>query len=317
MRNPYTSSEKRAVFRCIFYSLVTLIIVGIASALKWEEARHFTEEWFLWRDPVAAGMICGLVLSLLGVYILLNRIVFVSLAISQGASFGIFFAFLIGAWTGVNLENSAIPLFIGLLMAIATAVFFARYRRKSRYPDESLIALIYIATSGLIILIGDRISQGRHNIDNLLFGDAVAVTAEDLGLIAAVAVPVLAFHLIYRRQFLYGSADSDFMKIRGMKSRAWMIFLYFTLTAAITASLKVVGALPVFALMVLPPFISLKKGRGLGDAFLVSILIGTLLPALGYFFSFLFSFPTGASLIFVALLYSLASLLEPRMKIAA
>jgi ABC-type Mn2+/Zn2+ transport system permease subunit len=218
---------------------------------------------------------------------------------------------------GVNLEESSIPLFFGLLVAIATAVFFARYRRRSRYPDESLIGLIYAFTSGLIILIGDRISQGRHNIDNLLFGDAVAITTKDLGLIVCVAVPVLVLHLVFRREFLYGSADADFMKIRGMNTRAWMILLYFTLTVTITASLKVIGGLPVFALMVLPPFISLKKARGISDAFLISILIGTLLPALGYYFSFLYSFPTGASLIFVALLYSLASLLEPSLKAKA
>src|SRR4030095_5798544 len=131
------------------------------------------------------------VLSFLGFYILLNRIVFVSLAISQGASFGIFLAFLLGVWTSVNLEESPFALFMGSLVAVATAFFFIRYRTGSRYTPESLIGLIYVATSGLIIIIGDRVSQGRHSIDNLLFGDAVAVTFQDFLLILAVAVPVL------------------------------------------------------------------------------------------------------------------------------
>jgi zinc transport system permease protein len=311
MANRSTSTRKKAVSRFIFYSLVTLFLIGITTALNWEQAGHFLEAYALWRDPILAGMICGLVLSLLGVYILLNRIVFVSLAISQGASFGIFLAFLLGAWVGWNLENSPLPLFVGLLVAVLTAVFFARFRKNPRFPDESLIGLIYVATSGLIILIGDRISQGRHDIDNLLFGDAVAVTTQDLLTIAAVALPVFLLHLIFRREFLFGSADHDFMQIRGMKTKQWLILLYFTLTVMITASLKVLGTLPVFALMVLPPFISLKKARGLRDTFFISLLIGTLLPILGYYFSFLFSFPTGASLIGVALVYTLASLAEP------
>ena len=314
MKNRSISTKKKVVSRFIFYSLVTVAILVISTLISREQADHFLQAWQLWRDPILAGMICGLVLSLLGVYILVNRIVFVSLAISQGASFGIFLAFLLGGWVGWNLEESSAPLFFGLLVAMATAAFFARYRKSRRFPDESLIGLIYIATSGLIILIGDRISQGRHNIDNLLFGDAVAVTPRDLLLVGCVALPVLLIHLIFRREFLYGSADPDFMKIRGMKTNFWLVLLYFSLTAMITASLKVLGALPVFALMVLPPLVSLKKAGGLRDAFFISILIGTLLPFLGYYFSFLFSFPTGASLIGVALIYTVASLLEPRLK---
>jgi zinc transport system permease protein len=286
----------------------------ISTLLSREQADQFLAAWQLWRDPILAGMICGLVLSFLGVYILLNRIVFVSLSISQGASFGIFLAFLIGGWVGWNLEASSLPLGLGLLVAIATAIFFARFRKSRRFPDESLIGLIYIATSGLIILIGDRISQGRHNIDNLLFGDAVAVSTKDLLFVSCVAAPVFFLHLIFRREFLYGAADPDFMKIRGMKTNFWMILLYFSLTVMITASLKVLGALPVFALMVLPPLVSLKKAEGLRDAFLISVLIGTLLPVLGYYFSFLFSFPTGASLIGVALIYTLTSVIEPKLK---
>jgi zinc transport system permease protein len=305
------SIKKTISIRFIFYSLITLLIITISTLLEPEGAQSFLSVAKLWRDPILAGISCGAILSLLGVYILLNRIVFVSLAISQGASFGVFLAFLLGTWVGINLESSPLPRLLGLVIAAATAFIFAKYRQRQSYPDESLIGLIYIVTSGLIIIIGDRISQGRHNIDNLLFGDAVAVTTHDLMLIGSVSLPMLLLHFLFRREFLYSSADNDFMKIRGMKTKGWMILLYFTLTVAITASLKVLGTLPVFALMVLPPFIALKKARGLSDAFLISILIGTLLPALGYYFSFLFSFPTGASLILVAFLYALASLVEP------
>jgi ABC-type Mn2+/Zn2+ transport system permease subunit len=314
MKNPSTSTKKKAGFRFIFYSLVTLLILAVGTLFHRGEALDFLGAWQFWRDPILAGLVCGLVLSLLGVYILLNRIVFVSLSISQGASFGIFLAFLIGGWVGWNLEASSVPLILGLWVAIGTAIFFAQFRKSTRYPDESLIGLIYVVTSGFIILIGDRIAQGRHNIDNLLFGDAVAVTQKDFFMIIAVALPVLLLHFIFRREFLYGSTDHEFMRIRGMRTGGWLILLYFTLTVMITASLKVIGALPVFALMVLPPFISLKKAGGLRDAFLISIFIGTLLPILGYYFSFLFSFPTGASLIGIALLYTLASLAEPALK---
>ncbi len=272
-------------------------------ALKPEESSRFLEAYSLWKDPILGGALCGLTLSILGVYILLNRIVFVTLSLSQGASLGIFLCFLAFDLLGLHSNESSIPLLAGFLLAALTALLFAKFRKRSEYPDESLMGLIYIAASGLIIMIGDRISEGRHNIDTLLFGDAVAVTPQDAHLILAFCVPLLLIHFFFRREFIFVSADSDFMKIRGLSAKSWMIFLYFTLTVAITVSLKILGSLPVFALMVIPPFIALKQTQSFRDAFLVSALIGTLLPAFGYFFSFLFSFPTGASLISIALIY--------------
>ncbi len=300
--------KKMVVSRSIFYSVASLLIFAGMILAKPEAARHFWEDSFLWKDPILAGSLCGLLLSLLGVYILLNRIVFVTLAISQGASLGIFICFLVLDIIGFHSTHEfSFPLFSGFLLASLTALLFAKFRKQTEYPDESLMGLIYIIASGLIIMVGDRIAQGRHSIDTLLFGDAVAVSSQDVHLILALTIPLLLFHFIFRREFIFVSADSEFMKIRGLSSKTWMILLYFTLTLAITASLKILGSLPVFALMVIPPFIALKQTRSLKDAFFISMLIGTLLPAFGYFFSYLFSFPTGASLITVAVFYLILS----------
>ncbi len=303
--------KKTAVSRFIFYSLVSLFFLAGMIWAKPEATKQFLESSFLWRDPILGGSACGLVLSILGVYILLNRIVFVSLSISQGASLGIFLCFLVIDLLGMHAsENSSLPLMGGFLLASLTALLFVKFRKRSEYPDESLMGLIYIAASGLIVMVGDRIAEGRHSIDTLLFGDAVAVTPQDAHLILALSIPLLLIHFIFRREFVFVSADPEFMKVRGLSTKSWMVLLYFTLTIAITASLKILGSLPVFALMVIPPFIGLKRCAHLKDTFLVSALIGLLLPAFGYFFSFLFSFPTGASLITVALGYVIISWLE-------
>lgn len=330
-------------YRFIFYSAVTLVLIGAGYGLAPQEARHFLHEFELWRDPVLAGVSCGLMLSLLGVYILLNRIVFVSLALSQGASFGIFLSFWISSFLGLSLQDahlpakslsllspnppfsileyfksvfwsySFFPLFCGLLIALATAVLFVWVRRNRKFPDESLIAVIYIGAAGLVILMGDRISEGKHEIENLLFGDAVAVSLSDFKLVTVLMGVILTLHFAFRREFLYSSADPELMHVRGFSPKRWTMLLYITLTVAITAALKVIGSLPVFALLVIPALIALKQARELKDAFLIALWIGGLVPALGYYFSFIFSLPTGASLIFVGVLYLLLSLAEKRI----
>ncbi len=299
--------------RFIFYSLVTALLIAVGWGLKPEETRHFFQDWVLWYEPIAGGLLCGLLAALLGMYMLLNRIVFISLAISQGAGMGIFFAFFVAGFFGISLTGSPWALTSGFAFASLTALLFASTRRSVTTTDESLIGLIYCAASGLIIFIGDRISEGRHDIENLLFGSAVAVTGNDLAVLAAAGVVIVGLHVLFRREFLYVSADPAFMAIRGLKTRSWMVLLYLTLTLGITVSMRTIGSLPVFALMVVAPWIALKASRGLRDSFALALFLGIVIPPLGYYLSFLYSFPTGASMIVVALLFVGASLLESRL----
>lgn len=307
------SIRKTVIFRFIFYSLLTAGLVALGTRLAPEEAAGFFQNWQLWREPLLAGIFCGFLSALLGVYILFNRIIFISLAISQSASFGIFLAIFIGGLFSVSLAESPFAFAAGILMAALTAMLFSWLRRTRKIPDESFIGMIYVVASGLTVLLGDRVAEGHHHIDNLLFGNAVAVTPEELKILLAIGLPLIFLHFFFRREFLYASADSEFMQIQGLNTKAWIALLYFTLVLGITANLKVLGSLPVFALMVIPPIISLKRAQSLREGFWLSLLLGAVLPPLGYFFSYLFSFPTGASLIAVGLLYLLFAMLEWRL----
>jgi zinc transport system permease protein len=277
-----------------------------------EEAFHFLEDWLLWHEPVVAGLICGLLGALLGVYVLLNRIVFISLAISQGAGLGIFFSYWIAAFWGLHLGDSPLAMVAGFAAAALTALLFSLGRRSRVLTDESLIGLLYAGASGLIVFLGDRISEGKHDIDNLLFGNAVAVTGEQLAVLGVATLAIFAVHFVFRRELLYTSADPQFLATRGVKVGAWRALLFATLTLGITVAMRTIGSLPVFALMAIPPWIALKSARSLKESFGVALLIGAFVPPLGYYVSFLYSFPTGASVIAVGLVFVAASLLERR-----
>ncbi len=264
----------------------------------------------LWWDPVVAGTLCGLVLALLGVYVLLNRIVFVSLALAQGAGLGIFVLFWVCHFLGYHLEHSVLPFLSGIFFAGLMSVIFSLLKKISGFTEESLIGLLYVLAAAGILLIGDRITQGLHDLNNLVYGNAVAVTTQDLKLLLLVLPPILLLHLFFSRQFLYTSSDPTFLTTLGMKIRPWRMLLYLMFTVAITAALKTLGALPTFALLLIPAFIGLSRARSTIESFTIAALLGIILPALGYYYSYLFSLPTGASLIFVSLFFLLALGLE-------
>lgn len=299
-----------ASYRFIFYSAVTLALFWIGHISRPEISNEFLGSMELWRDPILAGVFCGLGCSLLGNFILLNRIVFMSLAIAQGAGLGIFITFWVCALLGHHIDHSSLPFLAGLALAGLTVLGFTWLRRAKNISEESLIGLLYVVASGLILILGDRITQGLHDKDNLLFGNAVAVTPQDLHLVMVVMSTITLCLIIFRRQFLYVSADPVFMKTQGTKSSLWLLFLFLLFTLGITVGLKTLGALPIFGLILVPSFIGLKNARSIRSAFTISPLVGMALPVLGYYYSYLFNFPTGASLIFVSLLYLAVAVVE-------
>jgi zinc transport system permease protein len=295
--------KKMGIYRFIFYSALTLGLLLLGHLWQHEASAAFWADWSLWREALLAGLGCGLIAGILGVYILLNRIVFVTLALAQGAGLGIFLVFWVCGWIGYHINHDTLPLLVGMGTAALFAISFAWLRRFKTYSEESLIGLLYVISSGMILIVGDRIAQGQHDMENLLFGNAVAVSLQDLRWIAVVTGLIVLAHGLFHRRFLYASADPVFMRSKGMRVRLWMGILFGLIAVGITVSLKTLGALPVFGLMVVPAFIALKNARSLTEAFAVALLIGVALPVIGFFYSYLFDFPTGASLIFVSLFY--------------
>ncbi|MDX1387119.1 MAG: metal ABC transporter permease, partial [bacterium] len=133
-----------ASYRFIFYSVVTLALFWIGHLSRPEISNEFLGSMELWRDPILAGIFCGLGCSLLGNFILLNRIVFMSLAIAQGAGLGIFIVFWACALLGYHIDHSSLPFLAGLAFAGLTAMGFAWLRHLKNISEESLIGLLYI-----------------------------------------------------------------------------------------------------------------------------------------------------------------------------
>src|SRR5207302_6992244 len=76
----------------------------------------FSEFWAgreLWREPMLGGVLAAALLSYLGVFVVLKRMVFVSAALSEISSVGVAFAFYVGAVAGIDPHaHGAIPLLL-------------------------------------------------------------------------------------------------------------------------------------------------------------------------------------------------------------
>jgi zinc transport system permease protein len=272
-----------------------------------EKFQLFLQSYELWGGAVLAGVTVGAVCGFIGVYVILHRIVFVSAAMSEVSSLGVMIAYLLAqhqAVEGSHPTEDVLPL---MFASVFTAIFSAVMAEQatSQIGDrskssESFIGAVYLLSAAGILLVSDRVTQGAHDVANVLFGNAVIVDTPHLLLLLAVCVPVFLLHAWLKKDVLFVSFDPATAKTMGYPVGALKIFLLVSLGFVISIGTRTIGALPVFSFSVLPPMACLILFQDLKYSFWASALLGALSAFLGYLASFLFSFPTGACMTAVA-----------------
>lgn len=267
----------------------------------------FFSSWQIWIGAVLAGVVAGAVCGFLGVYVILHRIVFVSAAMSEVSSLGVMLAFLLAQHEAVEpaqhtediLPLTLAALFTGLFSAVMATRTSARIADRSK-SAESFIGAVYLLSAAGLLLVGDRVSQGAHDVSNVLFGNAVIVDQPHLLLLTAVCVPVFLIHWWLKKDILFISFDPVMAQTLGYPVGWLRVFLLVSLGIVISIGTRTIGALPVFSFSVLPPIACLAIFRDLKWSFWASAGMGAASAFLGYLVSFLFSFPTGACMTAVA-----------------
>lgn len=263
-------------------------------------------------DPMLCGAAAGLVLGLIGVYIVLRRMVFVSAAITHSAGLGVALAFY--AQIQLKIGLLANPVLGAFVFGMGSTLLLALDPQKIHMTRESLIGLVFIFASGAILLVGDRISQESHDIHDIIFGTAVLVSKADLYTTLTVGGVVLVVHLWFRRGMIFASFDSDGARVQRLPVRLLDAVLLLSVGLMVSVTTRALGAMPVFAFSVLPAMAGLSLSRRLSVVLALAAILGSVAAVLGYIYSFFFKFPVGASQTVVAAFFALSAMLVRRLR---
>jgi zinc transport system permease protein len=282
-----------------------------------ETVPGFWESWFLWRDPMAVAILAAALCAFVGVYIVLKRVVFVSAALSQLSGVGVALAFWLASLLGVDPHHAPIwlhPLWYALLFACGGAALFSLNLSHRRVAGETVVGFGYLVGAAGVILVLNFVSQEAHEVNDLLYGNAVAVPPQQIKIMAGTTFAVLFLHGVLGKEFVFVTYDPEMARTLGLPTRRWNLLLFLSIAVAISVSTRAIGALPVFAFMVIPPAAGLLLGQRLWSVFTISVGVAVLGAAFGYYVSFHWSLPTGASMVLVSSLFLLPGFVRLRLR---
>lgn len=236
-----------------------------------------------------AVVIVGLLLSYFGVHVVGRGIVFVDLALGQISSLGVAIAVYLGSGT------TWIPIAATLLGAFLLSLIKID---DKRLKQEAIIGIIYAICSAATVLLISKSAHGDSDIQEVLFGNVLAVSWEQITTLAIVFGILGVFHFIFRKQFfkltkMYEDNRGDEVGIFNL----WNFLFYISIGLAIVFAVEIGGVIPIFAYLIIPSVCGIM----LSKSNVVVILSALGLSVLGGFFglnmSFNYDFPAGSSIV--------------------
>lgn len=236
-----------------------------------------------------AGVGTAIAAGLLGCFVVWRRMAYFGDATAHAAVLGV--ALALGFGTSITLGV--------VIVALAMAVLIHGLSGQGAAIDTILGVLSHGALAlGLVAVT--MIPGQRIDLDAYLFGDVLSVTRFDLAIIwggSAVVAAVLWWHW---SAMLTATLSPDLAYAAGINPRREQLVLTLLLAGVVAVAIKVVGALLITALLIIPAATARGFARTPERMALLSVGVGVLAALGGLRFALIFDTPVGPSVICMA-----------------
>src|SRR5512136_2205309 len=256
---------------------------------------------FMQRGLLASTLV-GVLCAVVGCYVVLRGMAFLGDALAHAILPGVAIAYLVGG----NLLIGA------LVAAIAVAIGVGFLSRQGTLKEDTAIGILFAAALSLGVLLISSIRTYAVDLTQIMFGNVLGVSTEDLILTLVLGTLVLGTIGFLYREFLVISFDPVLAATLRTRAERLRILLLILLALTIVVSLQTVGVGLVAAMLVTPGAAAYLLTRRLSSMMIVAGFIGGLSSALGLYLSFYLSVASGAAVVLTAtVIFLLAYLFAP------
>jgi zinc/manganese transport system permease protein len=246
--------------------------------------------------PFVASLILTGIHAYLGVHVVERGVIFVDLSLAQIAALGAAIALLL-PFAGHDPHGPWVY-WISLVFTFVGAAVFSTIRvRRARIPQEAIIGICYAVASAAAILAMSKATSESEHLKDMLVGNILAVSWEEVFHTALLYGMVGVFHYVFRRQFLTISLSHEQAEASGLNVRLWDFLFYAPFGFVVTSSVAIAGVLLVFCYLIVPSVAAMLYADRIGTRLAIGWTMGTVVSALGIYLSVVLDLPTGATMV--------------------
>jgi len=256
------------------------------------------------------GVLIGFLAPLIGSFVVIKRLSLIADTLSHfslaGLAIGMFFINILALPIGD-------PLYIGMAFAIIGALlieFLRSYYKNYKEISMPIVISLGTALSALFISLSGGFNSSVYNY---LFGSILTVGFNFVIIIIITTVIILSLVVIYYKKIVIVSFDESYARLLGINVKVFQFVSTIILAIVVSLSIETVGVLLVSSLMIIPVAAAMKVGKSFKNTLFIAIVFSEISVLFGLWFSFVFSIPSGATIVLFNVIILLLVMLFKRL----
>jgi zinc transport system permease protein len=242
------------------------------------------------RNALMAGLLAAIACGIVGVYVVVKRIVFISGGIAH-ASFG-------GIGMGYFLGIS--PIIGALAFSVASGLAIGGITRKTRLPADTAIGILWAIGMALGVIFINLTPGYAPDLMSYLFGNILTVPFSDILLMLVLDAVIIGIVVIFYKEYLILSFDEEYATTIGMPVERLYLLLLAIIALTVVVLIRVVGMILVIALLTFPAAMARLFTYDMKKMMLLSVIFGFLFTLGGLWLSYELKLPSGATIILLS-----------------
>ncbi|MFA4954407.1 MAG: metal ABC transporter permease [Patescibacteria group bacterium] len=239
-----------------------------------------------------AGVLLGTLLALIGIFVVLKRMAFMSDGIAHAS--------LSGAAIGILTGND--PLLTAIFFSGIFGALIAYFERKTKISSDAIIGLVFTTGMALGILLLSFGTGYRPELTTFLFGSILSIKWSEILIMAVFALLIGVFILPKYKKIALFILNEETAFASGIKIETYRVLLYVVIAISVVLGIKMLGIILVSALLIVPVTTAKLLSHSFRGLIVTSLIVSNLTVLLGLIASVILNLPTGATIVICGML---------------
>ncbi len=256
-------------------------------------------------SAVIAGLASSVVSGIIGAYVVVKRIVFISGSISHSVLSGIGFCLWLERAKGIDWIS---PLEGALIAGIISALIIGWIHLYYRQREDSVIAALWSIGMAVGVLFISQTPGFNVELTNFLIGNILWVTHTDLYILFGLDISILLCVFCMHKRFLIICFDEEQARLQGIRVNALYLLLLVLIAITIVLLIQVVGIILVMTMLTIPAAIANLFTASLSRVMFIGVILSAAMCFGGTALAYHLDWPGGATIALVAGMAYIATL---------
>jgi len=250
---------------------------------------------------LVAGIGLALVAGPLGCFVVWRRMAYFGDTMAHSALLGVALSLILS----INMTAGVFA--VAALVAGALLIL----QRQATLSTDALLGILSHSSLAVGLVLVGFLTTVRVDLMGFLFGDILAVSMEDIIIIYAGGIAILAILFFAWRPLLASTVSAELAEAEGLHPEASRLVLMILMASVIAIAMKLVGVMLITSLLIIPAATARRLSATPEQMAVVAAILGVIAVVGGLFGSLTWDTASGPSIVVMALIVFVVSLAVP------